>query len=85
MIIRIPIIPGYTDSEENIMGIVKFAKELKTLEEVNLLPYHRFGKSKYKRLGRNYKLQELQPPNESYMQKLKGLVESFGLRAQIGG
>jgi len=46
MIIRIPIIPGYTDSEENIREIAKFTKELKTVREVNLLPYHRLGESK---------------------------------------
>jgi len=85
MIIRVPLVPGYTDSEKNIEAVGEFVKGLGAVEEICLLPYHRLGESKYKKLGRQYKLQGLLPLDESYLQKLEGLVKSMGLRVQIGG
>ena len=55
VIARTPIVPGYTDSLENLQGIIDFASSI-GIGEINLLPYHRFGESKYKRLGREYQL-----------------------------
>ncbi len=86
IIIRIPLIPGYNDSEENIFKTAKFAAELgENLLRIELLPYHKFGTRTYEQLGREYELKDLEPPNEEYMTKLKKLIESCGVKAQIGG
>ena len=86
IIIRIPLIPGYNDSEENILKTAKFAAELgENLLRIELLPYHKFGTRTYEQLGREYELKDLEPPNEEYMIKLKKLIESCGVKAQIGG
>ncbi len=50
--IRTPIVPGYTDTEENIRGIAEFVSGLDTVTEYELLRYHNFGESKYAALGR---------------------------------
>jgi len=83
MVIRIPVIPGYTDGEESIRGILEFACILKRVAKVDLLPFHRLGEPKYKKLGRNYVFESTQPPTDEHMQKLKRLVASFGLQAKV--
>lgn len=57
----------------------------KNLQRIELLPYHKFGTQTYKQLSRKYELIDLEPPSEEYMKKLKELVESCGVKAQIGG
>ena len=85
MIIRFPIIPGYTDEEGNIIATARFVAELGVVSEMHLVPYHRLGDFKYEKLGREYKLAGLQPPNESDMKRYVEIVESYGLKAQVGG
>lgn len=82
MIIRVPVIPGYTDGEDNIRGIMEFASILKNVVKVDLLPFHRLGEPKYKKLGRNYVFEGTQPPADDHMRKLKRLVASSGLQAK---
>jgi len=86
IIIRIPLIPGYNDTEENLIKTAKFAAELgDNLLRIELLPYHKFGTGTYEQLGKKYELKEIEPPSEEYMKKLKELVECCGVQAQIGG
>ena len=86
MIIRIPVIPGYNDSEDSMLDTAMFAAKLdKNLQRVELLPYHRFGTQTYSRLGREYKLTDAESPSDDHMTRLKEIVESCGVRAQIGG
>jgi pyruvate formate lyase activating enzyme len=86
IIIRIPLIPGYNDSEENLLKTAKFAANLgENLLRVELLPYHKFGIGTYEQLGRIYELKDVEPASEEYMLKLKKLIESCGVKAQVGG
>ncbi len=82
MLLRIPVVPGYTDGDNNIRGIMEFACTLESVAKVDLLPFHRLGEPKYSKLGRNYVFEGTQPPTEEHMRKLKRLVESFGLEAK---
>src|SRR4030042_3713352 len=72
MLIRVPIIPGYNDDEANIKVTARFAMGLKSSPGVELLPYFKLGTSKYRRLGREYPLAEVQPPSELDMERLRG-------------
>jgi len=86
IIIRIPLIPGYNDTEENLIKTAKFAAELgDNLLRIELLPYHKFGTGTYEQLGRKYELEGIEPPSEEYVIKLKKLIESCGIKVQIGG
>ncbi len=82
MIIRVPIIPGYNDSFENIEAIARFANILR-IEEIHLLPYHRLGESKYYQLGRNYKLRGIRSPNKEFILKRKKIMELFNLKIRV--
>jgi len=84
VILRVPTIPGYNDSEENIKATAMFAKQLGSDVMVNLLPAHRLGKSKNESLGVEDKC-EIEVPTEEHMEKLKAIVESLGQPCKIGG
>lgn len=86
LLARVPVVPGYTDSVENIETTAKFIiDELGKDVKVHLLPYHRLGETKYERLECLSKCTSIQPPGEDYMLTLKELVESYGLTVYIGG
>jgi len=85
IIIRVPIIPGFNDEERNIKQICLLTKN-NGIEEINLLPYHRLGESKYKNIGKKcYKLHNLKVPEKQKMKVLKKIVESYELVCRIGG
>jgi pyruvate formate lyase activating enzyme len=62
--IRVPIIPGINDSDQNLSLTAKYCKTLNKIKELELLPYHRLGIETYKNLGRNYPLKDLMPPSQ---------------------
>ncbi len=83
--VRVPTIPGYNDSEENIRATARFVKEeLGPDVGIHLLPYHRLGESKNESLGKAMDL-SVNVPSDEHMQELKRIVESYGLCCQIGG
>ena len=51
---------------------------------MHLLPYHRLGESKNESLGKAMDL-SIEVPSDEHMQRLKAIVESFGVECQIGG
>ncbi len=86
VIVRITTVPGYNDSPDNISATAKFAADLgENLQRVELLPYHQYGTQTYGRLGRRYELEDVEPPTDEHMKRLKMLVESCGVEAEIGG
>lgn len=74
IIVRTPIVPGFNDSDEVIESIINFLSGMKNLMNYELLPYHGFGEPKYRKLGRNYALEGLQPPSKEHMVELKKIA-----------
>lgn len=85
MIIRVPVIPTFNDTPEEIGAIARFAAALPGVKRLHLLPYHRLGQDKYAQLGRQYLLPELLPPPQDKMSTLRAAAEAAGLQVQIGG
>ena len=85
VIIRIPTIPGYNADEANIAATAQFVRdELGTDVAIHLLPYHQLGESKTESLGESV-FDTIPVPDNDFMENLKQIVESYGLKAQIGG
>ncbi|MBQ0124975.1 MAG: glycyl-radical enzyme activating protein, partial [Clostridiales bacterium] len=84
LVIRTPVIPTFNATPEEIRDIARFARSI-GVEEMHILPYHRLGKDKYAGLGREYTLNDIEPPSKELMQELLDVVLSEGLRGQIGG
>lgn len=85
MVIRLPVIPGHNDSLENIRRTAIFARDLKVVHRVDLLPYHRLGEPKYFRLERDYALSGLKTPQPDTLDLFRRVIEECGLEARIGG
>lgn len=77
IIVRTPIIPGFNDAEEDIRDICEFVKKAGSgVSGMELLPYHKLGRGKYKSLGRTYQLEDLLPPDEDKMDMLNNIIVS---------
>lgn len=84
--IRVPVIPTFNDTPEEIASIAQFADKLQGVKKIYLLPYHRLGQDKYSGLGREYTLADILPPENEKMEMLKKTVENVSqLKCQIGG
>jgi pyruvate formate lyase activating enzyme len=82
--IRVPVIPKLTDKETNLRQTAEFCVSLgEAVKLVQLLPYHKAGRMKYDRLGWRYKLTNVEPPEEAFMQNALELFQSFGLNCQL--
>lgn len=85
LIIRVPVIPTFNDTPEEILQIAQFAYNLPGVDELHLLPYHRLGQDKYTGLGREYTLMHIEPPTNEHMEMLRDVASATGLHVQIGG
>lgn len=74
--IRMPLIPGLNDSEDNLSAASEFLSQLKNVKRAKLLPYHRLGEGKYERLDMEYELKDLDSPNKDRMEQLTGFMQS---------
>ncbi len=57
LVLRMPVIEGYNDTEENITATAQFMQQM-GLVEINILPFHRLGDSKWTQLGKEYAYRE---------------------------
>lgn len=85
LIIRVPVIPGFNDTKEEIGQIAAFATSLPNVNEIHLLPYHRMGRDKYEGLQRPYLMGDVPSPTAEHMQELLGVCRQYGLTTHLGG
>jgi pyruvate formate lyase activating enzyme len=83
MVIRFPVIPTITDTEENIRGIAGFLSTLR-VEEIHLLPFHDVAE-KYARLGMPYKMRVHEAPSRERLKEIKEVFEGIGLKVVLYG
>jgi pyruvate formate lyase activating enzyme len=84
MQIRIPIIPDFNDSEENIRKAGLFCRSLgDAVTVVQLLPYHNLGVVKYHRIDNRNIVLEAAPPTDAAVAIIKKTLESFGLPVTV--
>ncbi|MGC9124066.1 MAG: glycyl-radical enzyme activating protein [Thermoplasmata archaeon] len=84
IILRFPIIPGITDTDENVKGWINFISENNWAGEIDLLPFHDVDE-KFYRLGMEYKMTVHKAPTQERLEKLKEEFEKLGLKVKIGG
>jgi pyruvate formate lyase activating enzyme len=80
--VRVPLIPGITDTDGNVRGIARFAHEA-GLRRVALLPYNPSAGAKYEWLGEPYEVQG-EPQSEEELVRLVGVAQAEGVQAIVG-
>ncbi len=86
LIIRIPLISGVNDDEDNLIQTAQFVATLPGEKKtVNLLPYHKIAQTKYLKLGRAVDFQLLEEPGAEAIQKAVEIFKEYGIEATVGG
>lgn len=85
VVIRFPMIPGITDTDENLVAVAAFVSSLKGIHNIDVLPYHTIAEEKYRRMKIENKMACILPPSSERIQEVKKKFESFGLKEKIGG
>ena len=81
---RIPLIPTYTATIENMTLIMDYLKSVH-LKEVHLLPFHQLGEAKYKSIDKEYGCHELKPLTDAQIADIQTLFENNGFKTLIHG
>lgn len=84
IVIRLPLIPGVSDSPKNLKETVIIAKKVNAIE-IHILPYHEIGVGKYKTVNRHYMLRKTHLPSNKEIEDAKKYVESEGIEVNTGG
>lgn len=72
--IRQVLVPGYTDDENDLLKLKDFLNTLKTVEKVEILPYHNMGEFKWKKLGFSYPLEGVREANQADVDMAKKIL-----------
>jgi pyruvate formate lyase activating enzyme len=81
---RLPLIPGFTLTDENVAQILAFLAPL-PVAEVHLLPFHQYGEPKYHQLDKVWQMAGIPAPTEQDIAPLREKVERAGYRVVTGG
>lgn len=74
MWIRHVLVPGITTEEDGLYHLRSFLDTLKTVERVEVLPYHTLGVFKWKELGIPYQLEDVDPPTKEQIDRAKEIL-----------
>jgi pyruvate formate lyase activating enzyme len=87
--IRLPIVPGWNDGEDELKSTARFVAGLRGITQVNLLPYHALHQHKTSTAadgnGRPNTCPEIDPPSPERLRELSRLFEAEGLKTIVGG
>ncbi len=75
MWIRHVLVPGITTDEADLRKTDTFIRTLKTVDKVEVLPYHKLGIQEWERLGIPYQLEGIDPPTAEQLKLAKDILE----------
>ncbi len=81
--LRLPLIPGYNDSLENLDKVGALSREI-AAEKISLLPFNRYGDGKYLNLGRKIPLPGIEMFSRGKIEEIKVVLEKSGVPVTIG-
>jgi pyruvate formate lyase activating enzyme len=83
--VRIPLLPGINDSAEDLDAAGEIIRQIKGVQQVNLLAYHETAVHKFQRLGRPYRAKAISAPTSRQMDIAAERMRTFGLSVKTGG
>ncbi|MCK4750647.1 MAG: glycyl-radical enzyme activating protein [Bacteroidales bacterium] len=85
VIVRIPVIPGFNHTEEEMIQMIDFVTTLSDVSEIHLLPYHSLGVGKYRMLGMDYIFGHKEQVPDRELEPYVLYARSKRLEIKIGG
>lgn len=83
--IRIPLIPGITDTEKNLTDIKNFISGFPVIKTVSLLPYNEIAENKYTRLNKNFIPGTLVTQTEERLKEIESIFDNINLNIKLRG
>lgn len=83
LVLRMPVVPGFNDDVANAVATAGFLTEIGQ-SEINLLPFHRLGASKYEQLGMTYEYAEKTCPAQESLESLISIYRQQGIICHLG-
>ena len=85
ILVRMAVIPGINDDDENLSAAADFVGGLDGVPEITILPYHGTAPEKYRLLGRRYQLDQTVPPTPERMEEIAATLRQHGVAVSTGG
>lgn len=82
LIVRVPVIQNFNSDDENMLATAQYVRKI-GIKEVNCLPFHRLGSSKYEQLDKVYACKDMQAPPDTLMKHIQSLFEGEGITCYI--
>ena len=79
MWVRYVLVAGLTDDFDNVEKVAEFCGGLQSVERVEILRFHQMGRDKWHRLGLQYPLENVEPPDAALTERVRGQFRSRGL------
>jgi pyruvate formate lyase activating enzyme len=70
-------VPGWSDQEEYLHALGQYFKDYKTIQKIEIQPYHQLGVHKWEALGMEYKLKGVEPPSAELLGKVSGIFGQY--------
>jgi pyruvate formate lyase activating enzyme len=83
LVLRMPLIEGYNDDKGHMKEIIRFMKET-GLIEINILPFHRMGDSKWRQMGKSYSYSDQEPTSIEKLDTIQDIFLDAGIACYIG-
>ena len=85
--VRIPVIPGVNANTEFMEELRKFIekRKMKKIREINLLPYHKTGSSKYRRFDLPDRMKDFDQISNGHLEDYIEILKPSGIRVKKGG
>jgi len=83
--VRFPLIPGVNDDDQNLNAMADFLSDLKSVQQINVLPYHKGGVEKFRRLGREAEFAVFEPPSSEKVEMVIDFFKEKEFQVKLGG
>lgn len=81
--LRIPLIPGFNDSKENLREVGELAREIRA-EKVSILPFHNLGEGKFRGIREQHVIEKIGPPDKAHVENLQAFMQGLGIEVTVG-
>ena len=83
--VRVPLVGGVNDDEDNIRRTIALLRSLKTIRRVGLLPYHSGGLDKARRIGKESQFRKFESPSEERIAAIEAAFRRAAFDVRRGG